>query len=103
MLTSEMMDLAKEKQNLSSDRKLAHLLKLSATALSKWRLELAEPSEEHAIQLAKLAGMDPAEFLIDVQMRTAKSSELSRTLHDIKHRLAFYAITQACVLQCILC
>ena len=67
---SKLIDDAAEKQNLSQ-AKLAKSIGISAASLSNLRTGKGELSDETYIKLAKLAGVDPAEVIIEKHMRKA--------------------------------
>lgn len=63
---NEYLDLAKEKQELTSDRKLAEALDSSHGMVSNYRLGRAFPSEEIMVKIAELAGLNPVIALIEL-------------------------------------
>ena len=70
MNISKLIDDAAEKQELSQ-AKLAKAMGISAASLSNLRTGKGELSDETYIKLAKLAGVDPTEVIIEKHMRKA--------------------------------
>ncbi len=70
MNISKLIDDAAERQNLSQ-AKLAKSIGISAASLSNLRTGKGELSDETYIKLAKLAGVDPTEVIIEKHMRKA--------------------------------
>ena len=70
MNISKLIDDAAERQKLSQ-AKLAKSIGISAASLSNLRTGKGELSDETYIKLAKLAGVDPAEVLIEKHERKA--------------------------------
>ncbi|MFA6183307.1 helix-turn-helix domain-containing protein [Acidithiobacillus sp.] len=70
MNISKLIDNAAERQKLSQ-AKLAKSIGISAASLSNLRTGKGELSDETYIKLAKLAGVNPAEIIIEKHMRKA--------------------------------
>ncbi len=70
MDAQELLEAAKTHTGLSQSG-LAAALGLRQPTLSQWNAGKAELSDETYIKLAKLAGVDPAEVLIEKHMRKA--------------------------------
>ena len=70
MNISKLIDDAAERQKLSQ-AKLAKSIGISAASLSNLRTGKGELSDETYIKLAKLAGVDPTEVIIEKHMRKA--------------------------------
>jgi len=66
---------------LTSDRQLCLALGLSMSMISHLRCRRAWPEAETMVRLARLAGADPAQALLDLGMWRAKSKEV-RTLYS---------------------
>ena len=70
MNISKLIDDAAERQKLSQ-AKLAKSIGISAASLSNLRTGKGELSDETYIKLAELAGLDPAQVLIEKHIRKA--------------------------------
>lgn len=70
---SELLDKAKNRANLPSDYALAKVLGLSAGNLSNIRKSKAHPSNEVAVKLATLAGLDEMQVIAEIELRTANT------------------------------
>lgn len=68
MNIDELCDAVKRKHNLKSDRKLSLALGLSASVVNMWRTKRSWPSDETIIQLAEMAGEDPLDALINLNV-----------------------------------
>lgn len=103
---NDLIDLAKKKSNFSSDLELTKALGISHGVPYQWR-NGALPKIEHAHQLAILAGLDPADVITDILIKSEKAPEVRSTLERIKKILAAAAGVIPALLvtihQCILC
>lgn len=100
MKVSTLIDRAKEKSGIDSDRKLAMCLSVSHTAVGKWRSGKDLPKTAYAHKLAQMAGLDPAQVIIDIQIQGEKKPEVRQTLERLKSALLAAILI---VPQCILC
>lgn len=81
-------DAARSLHNIKSDRELARTLGLKPTSTNHWRTRRAWPGDAVMIRLADLAGLDPAQALLDLN-RWRNDSATVRSVYDrIAHRLA---------------
>lgn len=78
---------AKAARSFSSDRQLAEALGLNATAVNGWRKRRAWPSDDSAVKVAELAGLDPEAALIDLNIWRAKTPEVRETYTLLRDRL----------------
>lgn len=62
------IDLARDKNNLRSDRQLSFAFGLNAAAVNTWRTRRAWPSDDVMIKLAKMAGVDPMDAILDLNI-----------------------------------
>ena len=60
------MDKARERSGIKSDRRLGEFLGLAAITPSHWRKGRAFPSDDAIMKLSRLAGIDPAVGLMDL-------------------------------------
>jgi transcriptional regulator with XRE-family HTH domain len=82
-----MIELAKARQNIKSDRELSRKIGLTGPSVHIWRAGKALPSDESLARLAELAGIDPATALLE--QRAEISKEPAKSLYrDIARRLA---------------
>lgn len=65
---SQYLDTAKAAQNIRSDRGLSAALGLNPGVVNHWRQGRALPAEDTIVALAQLAGMDPAEALLNLSV-----------------------------------
>lgn len=73
---NELIDTAKKKADLETDYKLAKAIGLSqAGIVSSWRKGTKHPSNEEAVQLATLAGLDEMRVIAEIELRTAKNEK----------------------------
>lgn len=73
MENADLLDLAKERANLKSDYALAKVLGITPGNLSNIRKNKAHPSNEIAIKLATLAGLDELRVIAEIELRTANT------------------------------
>lgn len=87
------IETAKINSGSKSDRKLGAILGLSEIAVSNWRNKRSFPSDEVMEKLAIMAGVDPTEALIDLNIwRTTGRAQLTYQ----KIRTAIMTGTTAC-------
>ena len=76
MLTiRDYLDIAKRRQGFTSDRQLSLALGFAGTSVHAFASHRAWPSDETMVKLAHLAGMDPLQALVDLNVWRAKSPE----------------------------
>uniref|UniRef100_E6Q8I0 HTH cro/C1-type domain-containing protein n=1 Tax=mine drainage metagenome TaxID=410659 RepID=E6Q8I0_9ZZZZ len=71
MDTKQLIELAKNRNGIKSLTKIAEAIGINQSSLSLLKSGKSELSDETYIKLAKLAGVDPAEVLIEKHMRKA--------------------------------
>lgn len=106
-MLKEAVAKAKKLQGLTSELELGNLIGVSGVTVMRWRHETSIPKPEHAQKLAELAGIDQAEFVAEMLMRSTKDEGLRRTLERFKRALAAAAGVLPALLvsiqHCILC
>lgn len=75
MEIDELLDRAKERANLSSDYALAKAIGIPTGNITNIRKGRAHPSNEVAVQLATLAGLDEMRVIAEIELRTAKNEK----------------------------
>lgn len=75
MNINELLDKAKDRANLKSDYALAKAMGIQAGIISNYRKEKRHPSNEEAVQLATLAGLDEMRVIAEIELRTAKNDK----------------------------
>lgn len=76
MRTVDYLDAIKARHNLSSDYQLWKLTGWSKATISAYRNKPQYFSDEHALLVAELLDLDPAEVLADVYAERTKNSEV---------------------------
>ena len=89
------LDRAKERAGLKSDRELNRILGCSSIVVSSWRRKMSWPSDDNMVQVAELAGVDPAQALIDLNTWRTKSGKALEAYQRVKTLLASAAICLA--------
>jgi plasmid maintenance system antidote protein VapI len=69
----ELLDKAKSRANLASDYALAKAIGITAGNLSNIRKGRTHPSNEQAVQIATLAGLDEMQVIAEIELRTANT------------------------------
>lgn len=85
------IDAAKKAQGYKSDLELGRALNFAGSGVSFWRKKKSLPNDQRMIELAKMAGIDPAVALIDLAMWRTEG-ETKQTYASILQKL------QACIL-----
>jgi hypothetical protein len=75
MEISELLDKAKERANLQSDYALAKALGVQTGIVANWRKAKRHPSNEEAVQLATLAGLNEMQVIAEIELRTANTDK----------------------------
>lgn len=80
------VNLAKVKNNISSNNKVAKCLGISSAALTNFCLEKSTPGPHTVLKLANLAGLDEKEVFLDLMMsKYKKYDNVKKVLIDIKN------------------
>lgn len=78
MTLDELLDAVKARHSLASERALSRFTGLSNNAIFQYRHHRAWPSDDNAVMLAELAGLDPTHVLIQLAIwRTEGSARLT--------------------------
>lgn len=75
MEIQELLDQAKNRANIPSDYALAKVLGISNGIVASWRKGKRHPSNEEAVKLATLAGLDEMRVIAEIELRTANSEK----------------------------
>lgn len=71
----DLLETAKNRANLSSDYALAKVLGIERQIISQWKKGKRHPSNEEAVKLATLAGLDEMRVIAEIELRTANSEK----------------------------
>lgn len=75
MTIIELLDQAKTRANLKSDYALAKAMGVHTGTVANWRKGKQHPSDEEAVQLATLAGLDEMQVIAAIHYETATSEK----------------------------
>lgn len=75
MELNDLLELAKQRANLSSDYALAKVMGIERQIISQWKSGKRHPSNQEAIQLATLAGLEEMRVIAEIELRTANSEK----------------------------
>lgn len=79
-------NLAKVKNNIKSNNKLAKTIGISSASITNFCLGKSSPSPDTVLKLANLAGLNEKEVMLDFMIdRYSKYPEVKKTLLDIKN------------------
>lgn len=78
------VNLAKVKNNIKSNRKLAEVIGISSTAINLFANEKSTPSPDTYIKLATLSGCDEKEALLDLLINRYETTRAGEILKEIK-------------------
>ena len=82
------LDAAKQRQGVSSDTKLGKLIGVSSPVMSGMRTRRNWPSDPTMVRIAELAGVDPAEALIDLSIwRNGSHGKVQLVWAELKKKL----------------
>ena len=71
----KLIEQAKTRANLPSDYALAKALGIQTGIVANWRKGKRHPSNQEAIQLATLAGLDEMQVIAEIELRTANTEK----------------------------
>jgi hypothetical protein len=97
----ELLDLAKKRKGLSSDRALAKALEL--TAVHHYRTKGVIPDDETAIRLAELCGLPAEQVLITCHLLKAPSGEVMDVWRSVFKKAVNLAIVLAALVSVAPC
>lgn len=69
----ELLDEAKKRANLPSDYALSKATGIPQNIISRWKNGKRHPSNEEAVKLAALAGLDEMRVIAEIELRTANT------------------------------
>ncbi len=72
---NDLLDQAKNRANLPSDYALAKALGISQSNVTGWRKSKRHPSDEEAVQLATLAGLEEMKVIAAIHYETATTEK----------------------------
>jgi predicted transcriptional regulator len=75
MTIEELLNRAKTRANLESDYALAKVLGIERQIISQWKTGKRHPSNEEAVKLATLAGLDEMRVIAEIELITANSEK----------------------------
>ncbi len=80
------VNLAKLKHNISSNNQVAKVVGISGASISNFIQKRSTPSPETTLKVAKLAGCDEKEVVLDLLIdRFKEYKDVSNVLKDIKN------------------
>lgn len=80
------VNLAKVKHNISSNNKVAKVVGITTAAMSQFVTKRSTPSPETTLKVAKLAGCNEKEVVLDLLIdRFKEYKDVSNVLKDIKN------------------
>ncbi len=80
------VNLAKVKNNISSNNKVAKCIGISSAAITNFCLEKSTPSPHTVLKLANLAGLDEKEVFLELMLsKYGKFENVKKVLIDIKN------------------
>ncbi|MDH2918301.1 MAG: helix-turn-helix domain-containing protein [Sideroxydans sp.] len=71
----ELVEKAKNRAALQSDYALAKAMGIDRQVISQWKTGKRHPSNEEAVQLATLAGLDEMRVIAEIELRTANTEK----------------------------
>lgn len=96
----ELIEKAKEKAGLPSDYALAKAMAIERQVISQWKGGKRHPSNEEAVQLATLAGLDEMRVIAEIELRTAKNEKKRAFWEQFIERRGFAACMTMSALAC---
>ena len=75
MELTDLLEEAKSRANLPSDYALAKVLGIPQSIVTGWKKGKRHPSNEEAVKLATLAGLDEMRVIAEIELRTANSEK----------------------------
>lgn len=75
MELNELLEKAKQRANLPSNYALAKAINVPQSTVTGWVKGRRHPSNEEAVQLATLAGLDEMQVIAEIELSTAKNEK----------------------------
>lgn len=85
---NDLIDRAKAAARLTSDYKLAKHLAIAPARIYAWRSERRIPTAEHILNLAEMAGDNPAYWIIWLQARKATTHNLASRFKRVAEQIS---------------
>lgn len=89
--TLELLDLAKQRQGIASDYRLAQLLGVRQPTMTGYRKGRTRPDFSVCMRLGELCGLDPHKVVLWVQVDRAQTEIDRQIWREIGERLALTA------------
>lgn len=74
-MINDLIEKAKNRANIPSDYALAKAIGIDRTIISAWKKGRRHPSDEEAVQLATLAGLDEMQVIAQIHYETATTEK----------------------------
>lgn len=71
MNATNLLALVMRKRNLASYRQIGAEMGLSGTTVADWAREKSIPTDQHIVELCRLSGEDPAEWIVSIRFNQA--------------------------------
>lgn len=71
MNTANLLALVMRKQNLTSYRQIGVEMGVNGANVANWAREFSVPTDQHIVELCRLAGEDPAEWIVSIRFDQA--------------------------------
>lgn len=72
MNIDDLLDRARERSGLSSDRKLCKALGVTTSQVHSYRMGFSNPSDDTLVKLCKLAGSEPTLYLLELNIERSR-------------------------------
>lgn len=94
----EYLDAAKMNAGMKSDRELSRAMGFKGNAVSHWRTKRSWPTDEHFVQIAKMAKTPPTTALLELAKWKAETAEV-RSIYD--RMLKVVTAAAASIIVCV--
>jgi len=71
MNAANLLALVMRKQNLTSYRQIGTEMGVSGRNVAGWARDAFSPTDQHIVELCRLAGEDPAEWIVSIRFNNA--------------------------------
>lgn len=71
MNTANLLALVMRKRNLPSYRQIGLEMGVSGGTVANWARDFSIPTDQHIVELCRLAGEDPAEWIVSIRFNQA--------------------------------
>lgn len=95
LTTAELLGLAKDRQGIPSNYRLAKVLDIPINTISRWNTGKTKPDDDMCVRLAELAGLDPGQVVASIRAERCEPGPMRDVWAGVAERLARVGVAAA--------